>query len=146
MHYSQTNHFQTESLSSPNSSHYYLVNLVTRALISLKKGTCSLHRASLGLDARNGRLTPQKWSEKASSNRPRTPECQPFRDKMSLIGLICLAHQPIKLSFTDYLAMFTRFWSHTRILGKGNLLRNNTHLTNNEVALEREASCSEIIE
>ena len=30
-------------------------------------------------------------------------------------------HQPIKWSSTEYLATFTRFQSHTRIIGKGNL-------------------------
>jgi len=40
---------------------------------------------------------------------------------MSPIGLRCTTHQPIKLSSTDYLATFTRLWSHTRIIEKDNL-------------------------
>ena len=67
----------------------------------------------LGPDARDGHPTPQKWSEKASSDWP--------RDKMSPIGLGRPTHQPIKWSSTDYLATFTRFRSHTRIVGKGSL-------------------------
>jgi len=59
-------------------------------------------------DAQDGHLTRQKWSEKASSDRPRTlsrtPDRLSPRDKMSPIDLGCPAHQPIKWSSTDYLA------------------------------------------
>jgi len=74
----------------------------------------------LGPDARDGRPTPQKWSEKASSDRlrmlSRAPDCLAPRDKVSP------THEPIKWASSEYLAMmFTSFWSHTRIIGKGNL-------------------------
>ena len=39
-------------------------------------------------------------------------------------------HQPIKWSSTEYLAMFTHFRSHTRIIGKGNLFDFATIFTN----------------
>ena len=42
-------------------------------------------------------------------------------DKMIPVGLGRPFQQPIKSSFADYLAMFTRFRSHTRIVGKGNM-------------------------
>jgi len=74
-----------------------------------------------GLGARDGCPTPQKWSEKASSDRPRMPDPLSSRDKMSPIGLGCPTHQPFKWSSTDYLAMFTPFRFHTRIIWKGNL-------------------------
>ena len=46
-------------------------------------------------DARDGRPTPQKWSEKASSDHM-SP-----KDKMSPIDLGCPTHQPIGCSFTE---------------------------------------------
>ena len=76
----------------------------------------------LGPDARGGHLTPQKWSVKASSDRPRrlsriSNRLSP-RDKMNIRRP---THQPVKWSSTEYLAIVTRFRSHTKIIGKRNL-------------------------
>jgi len=87
------------------------------------KGAFSLHRASgLPRTGRSRRTSyPQKWSEKRRRVRLERSLGHPT---------ICLpetgwvwrpTHQPIKCSSTEYLAMFTPFRSHTRIIGKGNL-------------------------
>jgi len=59
----------------------------------------------------------QSASDTLSDVRPSVSQ----RQNMSSIGLGHPTHQPIKSSFADYLAMFTRFRSHTRIVGKVNL-------------------------
>jgi len=76
----------------------------------------------LGPAAQDGCLTTQKWSEKALSDRPWTPERLSPKGRMNPI--ICpwrSTYQPIKLSSTDYLVTFTRFRSRTRIVEKGHI-------------------------
>ena len=97
-------------------------------LVYLSKGAFSLHRASDLPQTRCSKWTSDppemEWKDPvrlASDALSQTSDHLSPRDKMSLISLVCPTHQPIKWSSTDYLATFTRFWSHTRIIGKGKL-------------------------
>ena len=94
---------------------------ITRTLSYIKVLLHSIgHPVCLGPDAWDRRSAPppeMEWKglirsalESHSQNARLSP-----RDKTSSIGLRRLTHQPIKCSFTDYLATFTRF-THTRSL------------------------------
>lgn len=105
--------------SSPSwpSTLFCTLFFLTQFWLQLKRPFHSIERTiGLGPDAPDGRSTAQKWSGKASSNRPRTPEHLYPRDKMSLICLGCPTYLPIKLSSTENLATFTNFWSRTEIV------------------------------
>jgi len=95
------------------------------------KGGFSLHWASG--PPRTGRSGwtsyPKKWSEKASSGPPRTFSRGPTACLPETKSVWCPTHQPIKCSSTEYLAMFTHFRSHTRIIWKGNLFDFTTIFT-----------------
>jgi len=98
----------------------------------------------LGPGARG--VCPEKWSEKASSERPRTlswtSERLPPIEKMSPIGLGHPTYQPIKLSSTDYLATFTFPVSLGSLEREIHLISRQYSLDEqHEVALEGEAKC-----
>jgi len=102
----------------------------------------------LGQDARDGRLNPKNGVKKRRRVRLERSLGRPTVCLPETKWVRRPTHQPIKWSSTEYLAMFTHFRSHTRIIGKGSLFDFATIFTQltAKVALDREATCNERIE